>query len=188
MQSQKPQVTKKSKGTDSDPTKPHIRSIYDRKHIAKIKDYGPSRTDQQFKDDNNPENVIARYKLTGIIGTGQGTRQPQFGDFTNVDFQAMQNKVVQANEAFEELPNALRKKFGNKVDAMISWLENTENRAEAIKMGLIDKPAEKESAEDKPLTLNQLRKHQKDPFSTPETPQGASEERPQGAPSGPQGQ
>ncbi len=169
MQSKKNEITKNSKGTDSVPVR--IKSIYDCKIPKKIKEYGKSRTDQQFKHDANPNKLMKDYQQTGTLGNGLGTRTPLYANCTGADFREMQTKVAQAQQQFDNLPSAIRNKFGNNVDEMLDFLKDETNRSKAEKMGLIEKKEPTADPADAPLTLNQLKTHQKDPFTKP-VPEG----------------
>jgi len=104
----------------------------------------PSLTQQHFKDDCDINKIIDRYNKTGILAGPPGVnmgRRPQFGDFSLVsDYQTAQMQLQQAEETFMELPSKLRKRFNNSVQELISFMENPENREQAIELGLLDKP------------------------------------------------
>lgn len=117
-----------------------FRTAYERKEHDGIVFDEPSLTQQQFKEECDINNIIARYETTGLLTDPlhPGTRQPMFGDFSNVmDYQAAQNIVVRANEAFEALPAKLRDRFDNDPALMLEFLQDENNREEAVKLGLV---------------------------------------------------
>ena len=69
--------------------------------------------------------------------------QPRYGDFSTVDdFQAAQNIVIQANEAFLALPAAVRDRMHNSPAELLRFVADADNLEEAIELGLVDKPEE----------------------------------------------
>lgn len=118
-----------------------FRTAYEREEHEGITFKDPSLTQQQFKEQCDMNNIIARYNSTGLLidPLHPGTRQPMFGDFSTVmDFQAAQNVVVRVNEAFEALPARVRDRFDNDPALMLEFLQNEDNREEAVKLGLIN--------------------------------------------------
>lgn len=108
----------------------------------------PSLTRQEFKDEANVNNLLKRYALTGafydpLTTQKAASRKPLFGDFTHFqDFQACQNAIIEAREAFDALPVEVRERFNYDPAKLISFLSDDANRDEAIKLGLIEKAAE----------------------------------------------
>ena len=83
---------------------------------------------------------MKKYRTTGVLPTRQGT--PQFGDFSNVsDYQSACNAMIEAQTSFAELPAEVRSRFRNNPAELISFIEDSKNKDEAIKLGLIPKPA-----------------------------------------------
>lgn len=115
-----------------------IRKRYDE---HKSKDYGfefkkPSLTQQQFKAECDVNNILAKYKKSGLL-THINKHQGNFGDFTNVeDYKTSLEKVMKAQESFEHLPSELRNKFQNDPGNLISYLQDPKNDEEAVKYGL----------------------------------------------------
>lgn len=67
---------------------------------------------QSEKDTVDLNLIMKRFGVTGVLP--QGRRIPQYGDFTGVvDFQTGLNAVRKAQESFDELPGAVRARFGN---------------------------------------------------------------------------
>ena len=107
----------------------------------------PSQTLQSFKDDADINCIIARYETTGVLvdPTVPVSRTPQFGDFSDMPtYQEAQNVIVAANNAFSDLPSKIRERFGNDPAAYFDFVqslkEGSEDYAEAIRLGIIDKP------------------------------------------------
>lgn len=121
----------------------------------------PSMTQQQFKAECNVNNILAKYRKTGML-THINKHQGQFGDFENVeDYQTALNKVMEAQDSFSLLPSELRTKFHNDPGKLIEWLSDKANDEEAVKYGLKKTPEEKINFQDsmeKALEANDKRR------------------------------
>ena len=109
----------------------------------------PSQTLQSFKDDADINCIIARFENTGVLvdPTVPVSRVPQFGDYSNMpSYQEAQNVLVAANNAFSSLPSKVRERFGNDPAAYFEFVqslkEGSDDYAEAIRLGIIDKPVD----------------------------------------------
>lgn len=106
--------------------------------------FKPSLTQQHFKSECDINNIMARYRETGFLTDPlkPATTKPQFGDYsTQFDYMAAQNTIAQARESFEALPSRIRKRFANDPAEMLAFLQDESNVEEAVKLGLIEKPA-----------------------------------------------
>lgn len=102
---------------------------------------GPTKTQQQFKQECDINEIVRRFGLTGELPAEP--RIGSFGDFTGVhDFHAAMNMVRGAEEAFMEFPAELRARFGNDPGQMLLFLQDVKNKDEAVKLGLVSKPPE----------------------------------------------
>lgn len=109
------------------------------RQVGIVFDPDEGMTQQQFKDECDINTIVERFGLTGELP--ENIRMPVSGDFTQVtDFQSAMNMVRQAEEAFNELPGAVRYRFANNPARLIEFLEDGDNRAEAIKLGLVPPP------------------------------------------------
>jgi phage internal scaffolding protein len=99
----------------------------------------PTLAQQNFKEECDINNIVRNFGLTGEL-PGKPI-SPQYGDFTGVlDYHSAVNAVLAAQDQFMELPAQMRSRFDNDPAKLIDFLQNEENREEAIKLGLIDKP------------------------------------------------
>lgn len=99
------------------------------------------RTQQQFKEEVDINEIVRRFGLTGELP--DVVRVPQYGDFTSVvDFQTALNAVRSAAEGFLELPAQLRLRFNNDPQVLLEFMADPANRDEAVKLGLVNKPPE----------------------------------------------
>lgn len=93
-------------------------------------------TQQQFEPECNVNNIMKRFKQTGVLPTVSG--EPIFGDFSNVvDYQTALNNVLSAQEAFSKLPANVRKKFENDPGILDEFLKDPKNKEECISLGLL---------------------------------------------------
>jgi len=94
-------------------------------------------TQQQFKDQCDINNIIKTYKHTGELPLSQ--KVGKFLDVSNVqDYQTSLNTIIEASQAFENLPSNIRSRFANDPQKLISFMEDATNQEEAIKLGLIN--------------------------------------------------
>ena len=126
---------------------------------------GESMTQQQFKAECEVNNILAKYKRTGMLSHIQ-KHQGNFGDFSSIeDYQSSLGKLMQAQQSFESLPSELRAKFENDPAQLISFLSDEKNNAEAIKLGLkIERKAPEtiQSAMEKALEANDTKRQKND--------------------------
>lgn len=102
---------------------------------------GPTMTAAEFAPECDINNIIKTYERTGVINAPfSPTSQPRFGDFTSVpDLIEAQNAINDAAERFNALPAHLRARFGNDPMSLLEFVQNTANRDEAVRLGLIEK-------------------------------------------------
>lgn len=95
---------------------------------------------QSAEEESNINTIVRRFGLTGQLP--DQVAMPQSGDFTNVpDFHTAMNLIRKTQEEFLRVPADIRARFGNDPQALMNFLEDDQNRAEATRMGLL-KPVE----------------------------------------------
>lgn len=95
-------------------------------------------TEQAHKDRCDVNKIIKRYDKDGLIR--HVTRfEAKFGDLSGEDFKTMTDKVINAKNSFDKLPSEIRNRFNNDPGSLLEFMDNPENRNEAIKLGLIRK-------------------------------------------------
>lgn len=105
------------------------------KHFTK-----PSMTQQNMRDECNINNIMERYQKTGVV-EHLNTREPKYGDFTNVpDYQSALNMVIDAENLFMSIPAKIRKEFDNDPLKFVEFANNPENDQQLIEWGLKDAP------------------------------------------------
>lgn len=102
-------------------------------------DFDPEsdRTQQEFADECDINGIMARYLKTGIIDFAN-QHQPQYGDFSGLEFAEMQNQIVHAKNMFADLPATVRDRFSNDPAKFLDFFNDPENAQEATKMGLLN--------------------------------------------------
>lgn len=116
-------------------TKSKIRDRFNRGERSPQKFTSPSRTQQQFKDEANINHIVERYTRTGLLPSSKLT--PVYADLSSVDFQAMQNKIIDAQQGFARLPAKVRKQFDNDPYQLLRFMEDPANAEEAKRLGLL---------------------------------------------------
>lgn len=105
-----------------------------------------TQVQSQFKDDADINKMVERAKKGVPIGTGFGNglpgpgRQPVFGHYPSEQYIEMVNHVHSVTEAFRRLPARVRDRFQNSPHLAIKFLENPDNAAECVKLGLLAVP------------------------------------------------
>lgn len=95
------------------------------------------RTDQSFAEEVDINTIVERFGLTGELP--ENLVMPRDGDFTNaLDYQQSLNLIIQANQAFLELPAQIRARFGNNAEDFVAFASDPGNLDECRKLGLAD--------------------------------------------------
>lgn len=102
----------------------------------------PSQTQQSAEAAANINTIMSRYRQTGVIAGPPGRsigqpRKPFFGDFVGLDFRSMMDTIIDVKNRFMTLPPRLRARFGGDPAQVIRFVEDPQNRSEALKMGLL---------------------------------------------------
>ena len=96
-----------------------------------------SLAQQHMKDECDINVIIERFGVTGQIP--QTPVSPTYGDFSGVtDYHSALNQINATMEDFMALPAKLRVRFDHDPVKLLEFLENDQNRSEAIQLGLID--------------------------------------------------
>lgn len=105
-----------------------------------------SMTHQSFRDECDISNIMRKYQKTGLV-SHMTKAIAQYGDFSDVpDYQAALNIVIEAEDAFLDLPAEVRLKFGNDPGQFLEFCSNPDNRDEMVEMGMIIPPKEDSSS------------------------------------------
>jgi len=97
-------------------------------------------TQQEFKDESDINNIMARYMKTGQVDY-VNKHQPQYADVDAIDFQEAMETVAQGKSLFAALPSAVRERFHNSPAEFLEFVNDEKNAIEAAKMGLLSPEA-----------------------------------------------
>jgi phage internal scaffolding protein len=94
-------------------------------------------TQQHYKDECDINNILRQFNVTGLLP--ENTLSPRYGDFTGIgDYHTALNRVIAAEDEFMALPAQIRSRFDNDPANLINFLDNEENKQEAISLGLLN--------------------------------------------------
>lgn len=100
-----------------------------------------SLTHQSFAKEADINNIMARYKTTGVLVDPfnvDAGRQPHFGDFSDIpNYHQLVERIQQAQDDFMTLPAAVRKKFNNNVEECLAFIADPKNVEEAVDLKLL---------------------------------------------------
>lgn len=78
------------------------------------RDYsGPSVVQRHFRDQQNVNNIVARYKQTGLDPYADRIGNQRFGFATSKSFTEAMQQVAAVQSAFATLPSAVRAEYEN---------------------------------------------------------------------------
>jgi phage internal scaffolding protein len=128
-----------------------IFSIYNRHWEPGITFTQETMTQQNHKDDCDVNRIIERFTKTGTIP--QIISGFEFADVSDVpSYQEALDFLNEAQERFMELPAKIRKEFDNDPGTLLRFLDDPNNYARAVELGLV----EKEHVSEMPFTHNPL--------------------------------
>ncbi|QXP07863.1 MAG: internal scaffolding protein [Arizlama microvirus] len=99
----------------------------------------PTRAQQHHKDECDINVILERFGKTGQMPVNaiSGT----YGDFSGVhDYHTALNTLIAAEHEFDSLPANIRKRFGNEPAKLIEFLNDSNNKEQAIELGLVNRP------------------------------------------------
>lgn len=98
-------------------------------------------TQQSGREDADINVIVERAKRGAVPPSGRG-QTPMYGDFTQVptDLRDCLNMVRHAEELFMTLDPFVRRRFNNDPVEMLDFLNDSKNREEAVKLGLVKAP------------------------------------------------
>ncbi|AXH77870.1 MAG: internal scaffolding protein [Microviridae sp.] len=83
--------------------------------------------------------IVRRFGLSGELPSGLVA--PTYGDFTGVvDYRSAIDAVRSADDAFMQMPAAVRSRFDNDPQGFVEFCSNPDNRDEMLSLGLIESP------------------------------------------------
>lgn len=108
----------------------------------------PSLTKQAHKEECDINNIVQAH-MSGAAVTHFNKYEGQYGEVSGDDFRASMDKILKAQQMFDDLPSSVRNRFGNSPAAFLDFASDANNAEELVNMGLAEgtelnpKPAEK---------------------------------------------
>ena len=121
-----------------------LRTQYNYDHNAASNASGlvceePTRAQQHHKDECDINVILERFGRTGQVPVN--AISGDYGDFSGVhDYHTALNTLIAAESQFEALPAKLRSRFNNEPSNLIEFLNDPNNKDQAIELGLINQP------------------------------------------------
>lgn len=101
---------------------------------------GNSKVQKHFKEEVDINNILAKYRKTGIIEHVARGRK-LYGDFTEVkDVAEAMDVSARAKAIFEELPATLRNEFKNSIPGFFDFINDEKNFDKCVEWGIFEKP------------------------------------------------
>ena len=97
---------------------------------------GEGKTEQAHKEECDVNKILKDYHRTGLIRHA-AKHEGKYDDVPAVDFQSAMILVANAQQMFEDLPAATRKRFGNDPGAFLGFVQDPDNTEELKKMGVL---------------------------------------------------
>lgn len=98
-----------------------------------------SETHQSFADACNINNIIRKYRTTGLVDH-VNRYQGNYTDYSNpVDYQTALNTIIAADEVFMSLPSDIRSRFENDPGKFLNFVDDPKNADALVEMGLAKK-------------------------------------------------
>lgn len=154
-------------------TKPIVKNMFSPSEQVESPP-GEKRAKQEFKQDADINSIMAKFQKTGAIDHAS-KYQPLYGIASPQTLQEAMNTVTAAQTMFEELPSSLRVKFNNRPQDFLEFIQNPDNKSEAIKLGLTSLSDEAEKLVQEPV-VPQLEKEPKSALGQ-ESEDGTSSEK-----------
>lgn len=119
-----------------------IRSRYSERYRVALDTGTESFVQQQFAQETDIHYILEKFTRTGTLPVV--TEKPMYGDFSNVqDFQEAQNLIARTKEYFDALPSDIRARFANDPREFLEFVNDPDNEAEAIELGILQKAESK---------------------------------------------
>ncbi|WNK14584.1 MAG: internal scaffolding protein [Microvirus sp.] len=98
---------------------------------------GSSLTHVEFQQETDINYIAQQFGLTGLLPNAFPSLN--YADFSEVyDYKTALDSIHNAHDQFMALPSAIRSRFNNNPQELLVFLEDTANREEAVKLGLVN--------------------------------------------------
>lgn len=100
----------------------------------------PVSLTRQSEEARTNINKIAQHHMRQRMAGNPNGRQPIYGVVPSKSYHEMMNAIVSLDTQFARLPPKIRKRFHGRPELLLSFLEDDNNRREAVMMGLVSDP------------------------------------------------
>ena len=114
-----------------------MRHGYSKQKRVRIKPRGKSRTKQEFTEECNINNIVAKYQRTGAIDH-YSKYAPRYGEVSGQTFHQAMNIVCEAQQMFDDLPANVRDRFSQDPAEFLDFVSDPENVEEMAALGLVE--------------------------------------------------
>lgn len=98
----------------------------------------PTLTQQQFVEESDINNIIARYRVQGVVNAA--SQPPMFGDFSNLpSYQEALDIVNRGADSFMALSSDIRARFENDPAKFLEFASDPVNKDQLVVWGLVPK-------------------------------------------------
>jgi hypothetical protein len=113
-----------------------FRSAYNLGNEDYSQSFTDGLTEQHHTDQCDINKILAQFMETGIMPKTHDHVNSQYADYSDVDFQTMQNSLATAKTLFEELPEQVKDHFNNEMHTFLNFAENPDNLPQMEEWGL----------------------------------------------------
>lgn len=123
-----------------------IRTEFDADYNAA--DYGVSGFEPTLTKQSEAKNcdinvIVKKWQSTGVLPTNLNDGLAQYADVSDMpDYRGCLDVVIQAQQAFSQLPSDLRHRFSNDPAIYLDFCSNPANAAEMVSLGLATRRVE----------------------------------------------
>lgn len=118
------------------PALPYRPELVDtRRRRVQFETTGQTMTRQSHKAECDINNIVNRFNKDGVI-THLQKHGEKYDDVTGADYRQWMNKLVEAQQMFDELPSNVRNRFGNDPGAFLDFVQDEKNLPEMRNLGL----------------------------------------------------
>jgi len=119
-----------------------VRGKYSKRIAVIAPSADDGMTQQHFKDQVDINNILAKYRRTGVVEHVKKARE-LYGDFTELGEYARDlDKVAKAQQTFEMMPAEIRNQFKNSIQGFFEFIGDEKNKDQCVKWGIFDAPKE----------------------------------------------
>nr|QJB19020.1 MAG: internal scaffolding protein [Microvirus sp.] len=108
--------------------------------VFALTEFEPSRTSQEFAEESDINNIMARYIKTGTIPV-YADRMMLDGDMHEMTFHEMQNVIANATSSFMQLPAVIRERFDNDPAKFVDFASEKGNQDQLREWGMLSPEA-----------------------------------------------